>query len=402
MEKKIKRKDDSKNDNPSNVEQSYIYLKKNHMDNYINYNLKEGYKENKDEYKNDMIDLQIKQLIDHLYGLKMKLQKEKKKEKKEKIEKIEKIEKKEKKEKYISRDNFPNEKKKYMSIKKKRSETDEKNNYNKIIIPKSNQNMKYVPELIRAIDIYKNKHTEEQKNRMDTEEKYEQMIRNLKKKHISEINQIKNNILEEVNLLIQKYRTISLKLLNITNKKELEKKKITEICVSACKQFEDDVKHKAKISMEEYKSHIMYTVNKIKEEKQNLEKKMRCMQKQHEEEQKKFTDKKETILLKHKMKEEQTLNRKIQSERFLEKRNIINDLYSKVDIQIKNYEENIIRVFHDILTKHDIKMHVKELSSYIKNAMYEYYKDEQIDIYRQKEGKHEEDKKNYAFTCTNN
>ncbi|EUR75280.1 hypothetical protein PFBG_01403 [Plasmodium falciparum 7G8] len=136
-------------------------------------------------------------------------------------------------------------------------------------IDKSRQN-----GLLRAIDIYKNKHTEEQKNRMDTEEKYEQMVRNLKKKHISEINEIKNNILEDVNLLIQKYRTISLKLLNITNKKELEKKKITEICVSACKQFEDDVKDKAKISMEEYKSHIMYSVNKIKEEKHNLEKKM--------------------------------------------------------------------------------------------------------------------------------
>ncbi|ETW62686.1 hypothetical protein PFMC_01421 [Plasmodium falciparum CAMP/Malaysia] len=348
MEKKIKRKDDSKSIKPSNIE-------KNHMDNYINYTLKKGYKENKDVYKNDMIDLQMTQLIEHLYGLKMKLQKEKKKEK------------------YISRDNFPNEKKKYMSIKKKRSETDEKNNYNKLIIPKSNQNMKYVPELLRAIDIYKNKHTEEQKNRMDTEEKYEQMVRNLKKKHISEINEIKNNILEDVNLLIQKYRTISLKLLNITNKKELEKKKITEICVSACKQFEDDVKDKAKISMEEYKSHIMYSVNKIKEEKHNLEKKMRYMQKQHEEEKKILEDEKETILLKHKIKEEKTLNEKIQSERFLEKRNIINDLYSKVDVQIKNYEENIIRVFLDILTKHDIKMDAKELSSYIKNAMYNYY-----------------------------
>ncbi|SOV77496.1 conserved Plasmodium protein, unknown function [Plasmodium reichenowi] len=380
MEKKIKRKDDSKSVKPSNVEQ-------NHMDNYINCTLKEGYKENKDVYKNDMIDLQMTQLIEHLYGLKMKLQKEKKKEKKEK---------------YISMDNFPNEKKKYMSIKKKRSETDEKNNYNKLIIPKSNQNMKYVPELLRAIDIYKNKHTEEQKNRMDTEEKYEQMIRNLKKKHISEINEIKNNILEDVNLLIQKYRTISLKLLNITNKKELEKKKITEICVSACKQFEDDVKDKAKISMEEYKSHIMYSFNKIKEEKHNLEKKMRYMQKQHEEEKKILADQKETILLKHKIKEEKTLNEKIQSERFLEKRNIINDLYSKVDVQIKNYEENIIRVFLAILTKHDIKMDVKELSSYIKNAMCNYYKDEQIDISRQNGGKREEDKINYAFTCTNN
>ncbi|ETW19691.1 hypothetical protein PFUGPA_04822 [Plasmodium falciparum Palo Alto/Uganda] len=377
MEKKIKRKDDSKSIKPSNIE-------KNHMDNYINYTLKKGYKENKDVYKNDMIDLQMTQLIEHLYGLKMKLQKEKKKEK------------------YISRDNFPNEKKKYMSIKKKRSETDEKNNYNKLIIPKSNQNMKYVPELLRAIDIYKNKHTEEQKNRMDTEEKYEQMVRNLKKKHISEINEIKNNILEDVNLLIQKYRTISLKLLNITNKKELEKKKITEICVSACKQFEDDVKDKAKISMEEYKSHIMYSVNKIKEEKHNLEKKMRYMQKQHEEEKKILEDEKETILLKHKIKEEKTLNEKIQSERFLEKRNIINDLYSKVDVQIKNYEENIIRVFLDILTKHDIKMDAKELSSYIKNAMYNYYKDEQIDKSRQNGGKREEDQINYAFTCTNN
>ncbi|SOS77417.1 conserved Plasmodium protein, unknown function [Plasmodium sp. gorilla clade G1] len=389
MEKKIKRKDDSKSIKPSNIE-------KNHMDNYINYTLKKGYKENKDVYKNDMIDLQMTQLIEHLYGLKMKLQKEKKKEKIEKIEKLE------KKEKYISRDNFPNEKKKYMSIKKKRSETDEKNNYNKLIIPKSNQNMKYVPELLRAIDIYKNKHTEEQKNRMDTEEKYEQMVRNLKKKHISEINEIKNNILEDVNLLIQKYRTISLKLLNITNKKELEKKKITEICVSACKQFEDDVKDKAKISMEEYKSHIMYSVNKIKEEKHNLEKKMRYMQKQHEEEKKILEDEKETILLKHKIKEEKTLNEKIQSERFLEKRNIINDLYSKVDVQIKNYEENIIRVFLDILTKHDIKMDAKELSSYIKNAMYNYYKDEQIDKSRQNGGKREEDQINYAFTCTNN
>ncbi|KOB58821.1 hypothetical protein PFHG_00570 [Plasmodium falciparum HB3] len=369
MEKKIKRKDDSKSIKPSNIE-------KNHMDNYINYTLKKGYKENKDVYKNDMIDLQMTQLIEHLYGLKMKLQKEKKKEK------------------YISRDNFPNEKKKYMSIKKKRSETDEKNNYNKLIIPKSNQNMKYVPELLRAIDIYKNKHTEEQKNRMDTEEKYEQMVRNLKKKHISEINEIKNNILEDwiqtkviFVYFYRKYRTISLKLLNITNKKELEKKKITEICVSACKQFEDDVKDKAKkilymiylyfyqkISMEEYKSHIMYSVNKIKEEKHNLEKKMRYMQKQHEEEKKILEDEKETILLKHKIKEEKTLNEKIQSERFLEKRNIINDLYSKVDVQIKNYEENIIRVFLDILTKHDIKMDAKELSSYIKNAMYNYYR----------------------------
>ncbi|ETW31677.1 hypothetical protein PFFCH_00935 [Plasmodium falciparum FCH/4] len=228
--------------------------------------------------------------------------------------------------------------------------------------------MKYVPELLRAIDIYKNKHTEEQKNRMDTEEKYEQMWIQTKVIFV---------------YFYRKYRTISLKLLNITNKKELEKKKITEICVSACKQFEDDVKDKAKISMEEYKSHIMYSVNKIKEEKHNLEKKMRYMQKQHEEEKKILEDEKETILLKHKIKEEKTLNEKIQSERFLEKRNIINDLYSKVDVQIKNYEENIIRVFLDILTKHDIKMDAKELSSYIKNAMYNYYKDEQIDKSRQ-------------------
>ncbi|KYO01849.1 hypothetical protein PGSY75_0615200 [Plasmodium gaboni] len=358
MDKKIKRKDDSTSVKPSNVELSHIFLKKNHMDNYINYTLKEGYKENKDENKNDMIDLKMKQLIEHLYELKMKLEKDKKKDKKEK---------------YISRDNFLNEKKKSMSIKNKRSETDEKNNHNKKIIPKSNQNMKYIPELIKAIDIYKNKHSEEQKNRMDSEEKYEQMIRNMKKKHINEINEIKNNILEDVNLLIQRYRTISLQLLNITNNKEIEKKKITEICVNACKQFEDDVKAKTKISMQEYKSHIIYSVNKIKEEKENLEKKIRCMQKQHEEEKKKFTDQKETILLKHKMKEEQTLNKKLQSERFLEKKNIINDLYSKVDIQIKNYEENIIRVFHAILTKHDIKMDVKELSSYIKNAMQKYY-----------------------------
>ncbi|SBS96674.1 conserved Plasmodium protein, unknown function [Plasmodium malariae] len=58
-------------------------------------------------------------------------------------------------------------------------------------------------QLMKTIEIYKNKNVEEKKCQNYIITKYENVLRNMKRKHINEISEIKNNVLQDVDFLIQ-------------------------------------------------------------------------------------------------------------------------------------------------------------------------------------------------------
>ncbi|CRG93733.1 conserved Plasmodium protein, unknown function [Plasmodium gallinaceum] len=390
----IKKKKETNNNrkvSESKSKLSDILLKKNHIENYINYSLKENensYKQNKiNNMKDNKVDknaleIQLKKLTEHLYSLKFKLEKEKKKEKKKKHCIINNID--EPKEKDITTKN-----RKDLIISKKNHDITERVFPNDKLVHNNTEReismTKYIPELIKTIEIYKNRTLEEQRNKKYIIEKYENILRNIKKQHIDEISEIKNNILEDVDFLIQKYRKIALELLEITKKKEKEKKeeqkKITEVCINACKKFEEDVKNKAKISLEEYKSYMLTLINNVKKEKEALEKKINELKKKTEEE-KCHTEKRVFHACENKIKEEHNLNKELKNRLVLQKEEqnvLINNIYSKVDKQIKIYEENIIKIFHNILINNNINMSISELCNCIKDTMDEQYKNDDLD-----------------------
>ncbi|CRH00981.1 conserved Plasmodium protein, unknown function [Plasmodium relictum] len=373
---------------------SDILLKKNHIENYINYSLKENernlYKQRKknnlknNQLDRDAIETQLKKLIENLYSLKFKLEKEKEKERKKKTctvsDQVESIEK-----------NKTKKNRKNLTISKKDHEIQERIfSSNKLVLNNTDRDIsivKHVPELIKTVEIYKNRYVEEQRNKKYIIEKYEKILRNIKKQHINEISEIKNNIIQDVDFLIQKYRKISLELLEITKKKEKEKKeeqtKIIEICINACKKFEEDVKNKAKVSIQEYKSYMLKLINNDKKEKETLEKKITEL-KQKIEEEKYNTERKVFDVCENKIKEERELNKELKNRLILEKEEqnvLVNNIYSKVDKQIKIYEENIIDIFHNILIKNNINLSISELCNCIKDAMDNKYKNDNLDNY---------------------
>ncbi|KAI4837346.1 hypothetical protein MKS88_003817 [Plasmodium brasilianum] len=329
-----------------------ILQNSNYIENYINYSLQDdennlnvaSKRKGSSEHKvgSGEINTQLKKLIEHLYSLKFTLEKEKKRQKRKK--------------KNMFNDKSRDEEK------KKEKEKCVNNQINNI-------------QLMKTIEIYKNKNVEEKKCQNYIITKYENVLRNMKRKHINEISEIKNNVLQDVDFLIQKYRNVSLELLQISKKKEVEKreekKRITEICISACKRFEEDVKKKAKASLQSHLSEITKSISGIKKEKENLEKKLVELN-QKMDEQKHKTEKKAFDVFENKIKEERALNAELRKRLSLEREQqkiLITDLYSKIDIQIKKYEESIIIIFQNFLLNNNITMGIGELSKYIKEAM---------------------------------
>ncbi|GAW81871.1 hypothetical protein, conserved [Plasmodium gonderi] len=322
----------------------------------------------------------LKTLIEHLHSLKFKLEKEKKIQKRKK-KNLQKGETKQKESKINgtggkNQSQHKNEKVQTREISKKtlmRSDDipvadDSKGDY---VCP--------IPQLIKTIEIYKHKNEEEQREKIYLIEKYENVLRKIRKRHILQIGQIKNQVLLDVDFLIQKYRNISLELLQIGRKKEKEKRqdkeKITKMCISACKRFETDVKERAKTSIQTWQTEMAKSISDERRENENLKKEISELKKKIHE--KKHNEQsRELKLLQNRIREECAINEELKSiishERKEHEMNLI-DLYSKVDLQIKNYEENIVKVFHDILSKNKINMERGELSHYIQVAMDMHY-----------------------------
>ncbi|SCO93227.1 conserved Plasmodium protein, unknown function [Plasmodium malariae] len=367
-----------------------ILQNSNYIENYINYSLQDdennlnvaSKRKGSSEHKvgSGEINTQLKKLIEHLYSLKFTLEKEKKRQKRKKKnmfnDKSRDEEKKKEKEKCVN--NQINN----IQVKNEQGQIHEKKkkifNSCKLVrkyLERESLAASSVPHLMKTIEIYKNKNVEEKKCQNYIITKYENVLRNMKRKHINEISEIKNNVLQDVDFLIQKYRNVSLELLQISKKKEVEKreekKRITEICISACKRFEEDVKKKAKASLQSHLSEITKSISGIKKEKENLEKKLVELN-QKMDEQKHKTEKKAFDVFENKIKEERALNAELRKRLSLEREQqkiLITDLYSKIDIQIKKYEESIIIIFQNFLLNNNITMGIGELSKYIKEAM---------------------------------
>ncbi|KEG03615.1 hypothetical protein YYE_01639 [Plasmodium vinckei vinckei] len=367
---------------------SNILLKAKYAENYTktlldeytkNLNL-QGPKNNLEynQARDNAIDLKLKTLIKHLYNIKSKLEHEKKIQKGNKkntlLNEIN-----SQKGKQI---NINSHKKKYPikndGLKIARNATPNNKLYEQYINGESVENV--IPQLIKAIEIYKNKNIEEQRNKTCIIQKYENLLRNIKKRHIKEINEIKNYILMDVDFLIQKYRNVSFELLQISkdkeNEKVREKNKITEICVNACKKFEEDVNKKAKDFVEVQTSQITKSINNINKENDNLQKKIISLKKQNEEEIN-INQQKSLEIFQSQINEERGINEELRNQIVLEKtqrNDFMKNLYSSVDSQIKSYEENIIKIFHDILLQHNINIDISTLSENINKAMDVHYK----------------------------
>ncbi|SBT77768.1 conserved Plasmodium protein, unknown function [Plasmodium ovale] len=366
-----------------------ILLNPNYVENYIKYALQEDEGDLKATDKgsevagkharNSAIDLQMKKLIEHLYSLKFKLEKEKKAQEKEKKSSPSAQSGVKEKGKII------NSQKKVTLLQNEQGKFPKRISANNKLCRKCQERgasvTSPVPQLIETIEIYKNRNAEEQRNKIYLIEKYENMLRNIKKRHLNEINEIKNNILMDVDFLIQKYRNISLELLQISKEKEkekvYEKEKITEICINACNKFEEDVKKRAKESMQGHEARMVKVINDTKREKEDLEKKIALWKKKSNEE-KTTNEKRMSDIFEKKIKEEHALNEELKSrisEEQEQQNGLIKSLYSKVDSQIKTYEENIVRVFHSILLKNGIEMDLSELSQMVKEEMDDVYGD---------------------------
>lgn len=393
---------------------SNILQSENCLQEYIDLALKERKKEISGETKkknlgkkqnsgkesqadNELVEDQLKKLLEHLYSLKFKLEKEKGKEEEKKKGK-----------------ESENEKKKNQNdnIKVTRSQETNKNITNgmgytgRTVLKNLEDNdsedtkplVEHVPELIETIEIYKNRNIEEQKHKKHIIEKYESMLRNLKNQHIKEINDIKNTIFEDVDFLIQKYRNVSFELYEISKRKEKkhenEKKKITDICINACKKFEEDVKAKARASLQEYKDYMTKVNENLNREKENLERRITDLRKNMEEE-KLMIEKRLFESCEKNLKQEYEINKKLNNQIIIERHQhnaMINTLYTNIDQQIKIYEENIIKVVHGILTNNNIHMSLDELYNLIKNAMDEEYKKEKMKQDLKKQEKIEQNK----------
>ncbi|CXI80005.1 conserved Plasmodium protein, unknown function [Plasmodium berghei] len=346
------------------------------------------------------IDLKLKTLIKHLYNLKSKLEHEKKIQKGNKknillneinIQKDEQI-------------NINSHKKKRPikndGLKIAGNVTPNNKLYEQYINGESVKNV--IPQLIKAIEIYKNKNIEEQRSKTCIIEKYENMLRNIKKRHIKEINEIKNYILMDVDFLIQKYRNVSFELLQISkdkeNEKVREKNKITEICVNACKRFEEDVNKKAKDFVEIHTSQISKSINNINKENDNLQKKIISLKKKNEEEIN-INQKKNLEIFQNQINDEREINEELRNQILFEKiqqNDFMKNLYSSVDSQIKNYEENIIKIFHDILLEYNINIDISTLSENINKAMDVRYKNGNANNYIITE-EHDQTNGKYSF-----
>ncbi|EUD68470.1 hypothetical protein C922_00866 [Plasmodium inui San Antonio 1] len=328
------------------------------------------------------VDSQIKTLIDHLYMLKLRLEKEKKMHKRKKKD-------------------LPREKGVHLEGK-----TNAEDEQDRIQIESGNPQKKGeptnrtlmrrldddlgaddpegesscpIPQLIETIEIYKHRNAEEQREKVHLIEKYERVLRKIRKRHIHQIGQIKNNVLLDVDFLIQKYRNVSLELLQIGRKKEKEKRddnrKMTEMCIAACRKFEADVKESAKTAMQAHQTQATKTIGDLKKENATLKKKISELKNKMEED-KRESEGMEVKALQNRIKEQCRVNDDLRSaisqERKQHEMNLM-DLYSKVDLQIKTYEENIVKVFHDILLRNKIEMSVEELSRCIQVTMDKHY-----------------------------
>ncbi|CAG9477985.1 conserved Plasmodium protein, unknown function [Plasmodium vivax] len=236
-----------------------------------------------------------------------------------------------------------------------------------------------IPQLIQTIEIYKHRNAEQQREKVLLIEKYERVLRKIRKRHIHQIGQIKNNVLLDVDFLIQKYRNVSLELLQIGRKKEKEKReenrKMTEMCVAACRRFEADVKESAKTAMQAQQAEVAKAIGDAKKENAALKKKISELKNQMEEDKRKAGSI-EVKALQNRLREQCTVNDELRSAISRERKEhemSLMDLYSKVDLQIKTYEENIVKVFHDILLRNKINMGVDELSRCIQVTMDAHY-----------------------------
>ncbi|GAB67399.1 hypothetical protein PCYB_114190 [Plasmodium cynomolgi strain B] len=226
------------------------------------------------------VDSQFKTLIEHLYSLKFKLEKEKKihNRKKKGLPKEEGVHQEDK----TNAKDAPNRIQIEGENVQKREEPT-----NRALMRRDDdlgaddpegESSCPIPQLIETIEIYKHRNAEEQREKVHLIEKYERFLRKIRKRHIHQIGQIKNNVLLDVDFLIQKYRNVSLELLQIGRKKEKEKKeenrKMTEMCIAACRRFEADVKERAKTAMQEHQTEVAKIIGDAKKENAALKKKM--------------------------------------------------------------------------------------------------------------------------------
>ncbi|VWU51276.1 conserved protein, unknown function [Hepatocystis sp. ex Piliocolobus tephrosceles] len=375
---KSKKKNINKNSVVSKAKLTDIIRNPKYTENYIGHTIQANEKnfkvvqdnkdiESKKKNHDNEIDFQLKNLIEHLYSIKFKLEKEKKKEKEKEKEKEKKVTPLSNRKCLLKeKENGTNGQKKSVNIKSNTLEQ------------KCKEGDKLaetaIPNLIKTIEIYKNRVIEEERRKRLLVQKYEKMLRSVKKKHMQEINEIKNNILMDVDFIIQKYRNISMELLEISKEKEKEKvdekKKISEICIMACKRFEEDVKKKAMESIREHESEMLSSLYAIKREKEDIEKKY--IELKNKKEKSSCNEKRQAYLFEQQMKKKQVLSEDHTNNIPLEKdqrNHIIKSIYTKVDSQIKTYEENIVKVFHDILVKNNISLGIDELSQQIKDIM---------------------------------
>ncbi|CAA9989173.1 conserved Plasmodium protein, unknown function [Plasmodium knowlesi strain H] len=359
----------------------------NHFQNYVMHALGEGPTEestptvginsNPIPARGMKVDSQFKTLIEHLHVLKFKLEKEKKmhKRKKKGLPKEEGV--------YQEDKSKPKDSQNRIKIENENPQKREEPT-NRILMKRDDdlgtddpegESSCPIPQLIETIEIYKHRNAEEQREKVQLIEKYERVLRKIRKNHIHQIGQIKNNVLLDVDFLIQKYRNVSLELLQIGRKKEKEKKeenrKMTEMCIAACRKFEENVKENAKTAMQEQQTEMAKTIGDAKRENVALKKKMSEL-KNKMEHGKRESEKIEVKELQNQIREQCAVNDELRKSILQEKKehemNIM-DLYSKVDLQIKTYEENIVKVFHDILLKNKIDMGMEELSRCIQVAM---------------------------------
>ncbi|KJP86998.1 hypothetical protein AK88_03397 [Plasmodium fragile] len=329
------------------------------------------------------VDSQFKTLIEHLYMLKFKLEKEKKTHKRKKK-------------------GLP---KGGEGVLNQEDKTNAKDAQNRIQMESENQQKREettnrtlmrrdddlgagdpegesscpIPQLIETIEIYKHRNAEEQREKIHLIEKYERVLRKIRKRHMHQIGQIRNNVLLDVDFLIQKYRNVSLELLQIGRKKEKEKRednrKMTEMCIAACTKFEANVKESAKTAMQTQQAEVAKTIGDAKKENAALKKKISELKNKMEKD-KDESGRIELKALQNRIKEQCAVNdelrRVISRERKENEMNLM-DLYSKVDLQIKTYEENIVKVFHEILLRNKIDMGVEELSRCIQVTMDTHY-----------------------------
>ncbi|ANQ09156.1 Uncharacterized protein PCOAH_00035270 [Plasmodium coatneyi] len=375
----------------------------NHSQNYVKHALQEGATEESTPtvgvnaspiLEHGMkVDSQLKTLIEHLYVLKFKLEKEKKmhKRKKKDLPKEEGVQKEDK-------TNAKNAQNKVQIESKNPQKREEP--INRTLMKRLSQNCEWhkscrdddlgaddpggesscpIPQLIETIEIYKQRNAEEQREKVHLIEKYERVLRKIRKRHIHQIGQIKNNVLLDVDFLIQKYRNVSLELLQIGRKKEKEKRdenrKMSEMCITACRRFEENMKESAKTAMQEHQAEVAKTVGDAKRENAALKKKISELKNKMEKD-KRESGKIEVKELQNQISEQCAVNDELRAAISREKKehemNLM-DLYSKVDLQIKTYKENIVKVFHDILLKNKIDMSMDELSSCIQVAMDTHY-----------------------------